>query len=109
MMRRRALLIRLRPERRQEYIEKHREVWPEVVAALKAAGHHNYSVFLRDDLLFSYFEYDPDVDIDARRRAMRASPVLEPWLSLMNACQQPLANAGPNEWWASMDEIYHLD
>ena len=75
----------------------------------RIAGHHNYSVFLRDDLLFSYFEYDSEIDIDARRRAMRASPVLEPWLSLMNACQQPLADAGPNEWWASMDEIYHLD
>jgi L-rhamnose mutarotase len=109
MIRRRAQVIRLRPERREEYIEKHRAVFPEVVASLKAAGYQNYSIFLRDDLLFSYFEYDSEFDIDARHAAMRGSAVLEPWRSLMAACQQPLDSAGPNEWWASMEEVYHLD
>ena len=108
-MQRRALVIRLRPERREEYVAQHRAVWPEVAAALKAAGHHNYSLFLRDDLLFCYFEHDPQTDIDAQRLAMRALPALEPWLSLMNACQQPVASAGPNEWWAGMSEVYHLE
>lgn len=109
MRARRALVIRLRPERREEYLAKHRAVWPQVQAAMQQAGHQNYSIFLRDDLLFCYFEHDAAVDIDKLRAAMRVLPELQPWLELMNACQQPIASAGPNEWWASMEEVYHLD
>lgn len=109
MTARRALIIRLRPDKRHEYLEHHRTIWPEVVAALEAAGHCNYSIFLRDDLLVSYFEYDDGVDIDARRRAMRASPALQRWLALMNACQEPVASASADEWWAPMTEVFHLD
>lgn len=109
MTARRALVIRLRPEGRDEYLAKHRAVWPQVQAAMQQAGHQNYSIFLRDDLLFCYFEHDDAVDIDDHRAAMRALPELQPWLALMNACQQPIDSAGPSEWWASMEEVYHLD
>jgi len=40
---------------------------------------------------------------------MTARRALERWLSLMNACQEPIASAGAEEWWAAMDEVYHLD
>lgn len=109
MRARRALVIRLRAERREEYLAQHRAVWPQVQQAMRQAGHHNYSIFLRDELLFCYFEHDATVDIDQQRAAMRGLPELQPWLELMNACQQPIASAGPNEWWASMEEVYHLD
>ena len=72
MRARRALVIRLRPERREKYLANHRAVWPQVQEAMRQAGHRNYSLFLRDDLLFCYFEHDPGVDIDRLRAAMRA-------------------------------------
>jgi L-rhamnose mutarotase len=41
----------------EEYREIHRNVWPEMRAALSAAGISNYSIFLRDDgLLVGYLE-----------------------------------------------------
>jgi len=35
-------------------------VWPGVEAALRAASVRNYSIFLRGDTLFGYFEYHGD-------------------------------------------------
>ena len=52
-MKRVATVIRLRPEKEQEYRELHAAVWPDVLAALHRAHIRNYSIFLRDDLLFS--------------------------------------------------------
>jgi L-rhamnose mutarotase len=52
-----CFLLRVRPERLAEYKARHREVWPEMLAALRETGWSNYSLFLRDDgLLVGYLE-----------------------------------------------------
>ena len=56
-MRRYCQLIRLRPERREEYIEYHKAVWPTVLATIDACNIRNYSIYLHDGLLIAYFEY----------------------------------------------------
>ena len=50
-------MIRLRPEHEVEYRRLHANVWPGVLATLRRVGVRNYSIFLRDGLLFSYLEY----------------------------------------------------
>jgi L-rhamnose mutarotase len=44
-----CFLARVQPVRLDEYRERHKNVWPEMLAALRAAGWGNYSVFLADD------------------------------------------------------------
>ncbi|MFE6552255.1 L-rhamnose mutarotase [Streptomyces sp. NPDC057746] len=51
-MQRFALVIRLKPEKEEEYRRLHADCWPGVQAALKRAHIANYSIFLRDGLLF---------------------------------------------------------
>jgi L-rhamnose mutarotase len=41
--------LQVRPEKVEEYRERHRAVWPEMRAALTAAGWRDYSLFLRED------------------------------------------------------------
>jgi L-rhamnose mutarotase len=49
--------LQVRPERLAEYRERHRAVWPEMLAALRDTGWRNYSLFVRDDgLLIGYLE-----------------------------------------------------
>lgn len=60
MMQRCGSVIRLRPECRDEYLSLHANVWPGVEAALTRANIRNYTIFLRDDLLFGYYEYVGD-------------------------------------------------
>jgi L-rhamnose mutarotase len=76
-MERVCFLLQVRPERLEEYRARHREVWPDMLAALREAGWRNYSLFLRDDgLLVGYVETD---DFEAAQRAMAATDVNDRW------------------------------
>lgn len=108
MMRRMASVIRLRSEHEAAYRRLHAEPWEEVLATLRAANITNYSIFLRDGLLFSYFEYNgADYAADAARIA--ADEHTRRWWALTDPCQQPVDSAAPGEWWAAAEEIFHLD
>lgn len=108
MTQRVAAVIRLRPEQEQTYRELHAAVWPGVLAALRAAHITNYSIFLRDGLLFSYLEYTGD-DYAADTARIAADPETQRWWQLTDPCQQPLDTAGAGEWWAPAEEVFHLD
>ncbi|MTD13378.1 L-rhamnose mutarotase [Nakamurella sp. YIM 132087] len=107
-MRRIASVIRVRPEWEQRYRELHAAVPEGVLATLTAARITNYSIFLRDGLLFAYFEYlGEDWAADSARIA--ADPVTQEWWALTDPCQQPLDSAGPGERWVDAEEVFHLD
>ena len=56
-MQRVCFVLQVKPDRLDEYKERHRNVWPEMKAALRETGWGNYSLFLRDDgLLVGYLE-----------------------------------------------------
>jgi L-rhamnose mutarotase len=98
----------LRPEHEAEYRELHVSVWPDVLAALKRAHVRNYSIFLRDGLLFSYLEYT-GADYAADMAQVAADEATRRWWQLTDPCQEPLASAADGEWWAPAEEVFHLD
>lgn len=107
-MQRHAAVIRLRPEQEAEYRALHAAVWPAVLTTLTRANIRNYSIFLRDGLLFSYLEYvGQDHAADMARVA--ADPETRRWWTFTDPCQQPVHTAADGEWWAPMEEVFHLD
>ena len=53
--------LRVRPDRLEEYRERHTAVWPEMLAALRASGWGNDSLFLDGEgLLMGYLETDDE-------------------------------------------------
>jgi L-rhamnose mutarotase len=77
-----CFLARVRPDRLDEYRERHKTVWPEMRAALTKAGWGNYSIFLADDgLLVGYLE---TADYLAALDAMAATDVNERWQAEMS-------------------------
>jgi L-rhamnose mutarotase len=107
-MRRYCQLIRVRPERRDEYAAYHREVWPAVLAMIEACNIRNYSIFLHDDLLVAYFEYYGS-DFDADMRKMAADPETQRWWSIMDPMQQRLPDVPPGDKWLNIIEVFHFD
>jgi len=103
-----ASVIRLRPEKEAEYRELHAAAWPGVLDRLQRSNVRNYSIFLRDGLLFSYLEY-VGTDYEADMQAIRDDPESQRWWTFTDPCQQPLASAGDGEWWAPAEEVFHLD
>ncbi len=103
-----ASVIRLRPDKEAEYRALHAAVWPGVLARLRAANVTNYSIFLRDGLLFSYLEYTGD-DYAADSACIAADDETRRWWALTDPCQQPLDSAAEGEWWAPAEEVFHAD
>jgi L-rhamnose mutarotase len=107
-VRRVASVIRLRPEKEAAYRALHAHAWPGVLDALRAAHVTNYSIFLRDGLLFSYLEYTGD-DYNTDMARVAADETTRRWWQLTNPCQQPLDTTADGEWWAPAEEVFHLD
>jgi L-rhamnose mutarotase len=106
-------VIRLHPEKVEEYKRLHAAAWPEILAMIRQCNIHNYSIYLRrlDDgqpYLFSYFEYVGD-DFAADMAKMAADPVTQKWWDCCKPCMIPLADRRPHEWWANMEEVFHCD
>jgi len=54
-VRRICFTLQVRPDRLEEYRRRHAQVWPDMLAALRDTGWHDYSLFLRGDgLLVGY-------------------------------------------------------
>src|ERR1700722_3409119 len=98
-MRRIAQTIRLRPERRAEYLRMH--------SALRAAGIRTYSIFLRGDTLFAYFEYWGD-DLARDLALISADPETRRWWELTDPCQEPWPDRGAGGTWSDLTEVWHL-
>lgn len=72
---------RLLPGARDEYIRRHKEIWPELTNLLNEAGIHNYSIWLVGDEIFGYYEAERGIDHAARVQA--GSPVVDKWNEYM--------------------------
>jgi L-rhamnose mutarotase len=103
-----ASVIRLRPEKEAEYRALHADAWPTVLATIRAANIRNYSIFLRDGMLFSYFEYVGS-DFAADMARMAEDPETRRWWQLTDPCQQPVETALDGQWWAPMIEVFHSE
>lgn len=107
-MQRYGSVIKLKAEKLEEYKRLHADVWPEVLKKIRECNIRNYSIYYKDGLLFSYFEYHGD-DFAADMRRMAADPQTQAWWKLTDPCQEPLESSKPGEWWASMEEFFHVD
>ncbi len=107
-LRRYAQVIRLRPEDEAEYVRHHAEVWPTVLRTIADCNIRNYSIFLRNGLLYAYFEYH-GADYAADMRKMAADPETQRWWTIMDPMQLPVADAAPDERWSQLTEVFHFD
>ena len=101
-------LIKLKPGVLDSYTKYHSEVWPGVLKKITECNIRNYSIFHKDGFLFAYFEYIGD-DFAADSQKMADDPLTQEWWDIMMPMQEPLDTRREGEWWAEMDELFHLD
>ena len=106
---RQALVVGVRPEKREEYLRLHRSVWPGVEQKLTECNVHNYSIFVFGDVLFAYYEYTGD-DHDADMRRIAADPVSQEWWTHTDPCQVRIGEErDPGALWQPIDEVWYLE
>lgn len=106
-MQRIGFRLKLKKDLLDEYVERHRSVWPEMLEALSASGWTNYSLFLdRDDAtLFGYFETP---DLDAARAGMAATEVNARWQAEMSHFFEELEGQNPDEGFKQLATVFYL-
>lgn len=107
-MRRFGQMIRLKPDKTGEYIERHKAVWPAVLEMISNCHLSNYSIFYKDDFLFAYFEYTGD-DFEGDMEHMAKHEETLRWWDVVKPLMEPVEKRKPGEFWANMEEIFHLD
>src|SRR5262245_40897532 len=105
-MERVCFLLKVKADRLAEYKERHKAVWPEMLAALSATGWHNYSLFLRDDgLLVGYLETP---DFAQALAGMAARQINATWQASMAEFFEQLEGRRPDEGLFRLEEVFHL-
>ena len=105
-LRRVCFLLQVKPNRIEEYKQRHRNVWPEMLLALREAGWRNYSLFLRaDGLLIGYLETE---DFDRARSEIGRRDVNDRWQRQM--AELFVRNDGllPDQTMEVLEEVFHL-
>ena len=88
-----------------EYESRHRPIWPELEAVLKAHGVHRYSIFLHPETrqLFAYAE----VEDEDRWNAIADTEVCRRWWVRMGDVMP--ANPDHSPVARDLREVFHID
>lgn len=106
MKKRICFTLQVKPHRLEEYKQRHRSVWPEMLAALRASGWSNYSLFLRDDgLLVGVLETE---DFERALAGMAATDVNRRWQQDMADFFDGVPGRHADEQMWPLEEVFHL-
>lgn len=99
--------LHVKTARLEEYKERHKSVWPEMREALRKAGWHNYSLFLRNDgLLIGYLETP---DFEKAVEQMAATDVNARWQAQMAEFFDGEPGRRPDEQMHPIPQVFYLE
>jgi L-rhamnose mutarotase len=104
-----TLCLRDDPAAIERYRVEHRNAWPEVVQRLRAAGVAGMRIYLRGRRLFMEMEAVDEFDPAHDFPRLSDDPRYREWEVLMRSLQERAPEAGPDEWWAQMEQVFDLD
>lgn len=84
-MERFAWTAHLLPGKKETYIERHAQIWPEMTEVLTRAGIRNYTIWNAGDQLFGYYECD---SVAYAARVQAQSEVVGRWNEFMKDVMQ---------------------
>ena len=101
---RKAFVMQVHPDRHAEYERRHRPIWPDLEAVLRAHGVHNYSIFLHAETsqLFAYAE----IEDEARWAAIAGTEPCRRWWAHMRDLMATNPDHSPQA--VTLREVFHL-
>ena len=105
--RRVCFILHVKPDRLQEYKERHKNVWPEMLSALRDTGWSNYSLFLQaDGTLVGYLETQ---DFAAALQGMSTREINARWQLTMADFFIGGDTTQADQQMLALEEVFHLD
>src|SRR5437870_10347437 len=103
MAKRAGFVLRVKADKVDEYVRAHREVWPELLEALRDAGIRNYTIFRAGNEMFGYFEAD---SLDYSEGYLGTEEVSARW---QNAMAELLEERVPDGGPPPLEEVFRLE
>jgi len=103
-----TLGLRADPVLQAEYIDYHRQVWPEILESIRAAGVLGMQICERDGRLFMIMDTDDDFTFERKAQMDAANPRVQQWESLMARFQDVSATDDAAAKWKPMQKIFQL-
>lgn len=101
-----CFVSQVRPDRLDEYRERHAAVWPEMLEALRDCGWRDYHLFLSPSgLLVGFVDVD---DYDAAQAAMAQTGVNARWQAEMSEFFVS-DDTAPDEGMVRLEQVFHLE
>jgi L-rhamnose mutarotase len=101
-----ALVYRVKPDRRDEYIKAHKEIWPEITRGMKEAGCHEMTIYMRGNQLFLYALIE---DVQEFNRIREADPHYQKWNAWMHELlEHPYDEEEPSAF-ARLEEMWRFE
>ena len=112
-MKRFGWVTEVRPDKLDEYVKLHADVWPGVAGMIRECHIQNYSIYLKKlpdghHYLFSYLEYTGE-DFEADMKRMAADEETQRWWAVCKPCLKPVEELPPGEVWATMQEVFYQE
>jgi L-rhamnose mutarotase len=104
-MQRQAFIMKLKPGMAAEYKRRHEDLWPDLAAALKAAGVSDYSIFMDEDTLTLFAVQK--LNDERRVAALLHLPIIRKWWDFMSPLMEVYPDNSPVA--KPLPEIFHLD
>lgn len=88
-----AFKMKLLPAQKQEYKNRHDEIWPELSSLLNNVGITDYHIYLDDesDILFAFYK----IDDDSKIKDLPKQDIMIKWWKYMADIMETMANNEP--------------
>ncbi|SES74131.1 L-rhamnose mutarotase [Salinibacillus kushneri] len=102
---RKTFVMKVYPDKHEEYEKRHKALWPEMVQELRKHGAKNYSIFLDEDshLLFGYVE----IEDEEKWKQMDKTRINQKWWNYMKDIMETNIDRSPVS--KELKEVFHMD
>ena len=96
------------PQLIAEYEQYHRQVWAEVLAAIRQVGIEEMQIFRTGNRMFMLMQTSDDYDPVQAAEYFKSDAKSQQWEQLMDKFQQRLVGAPADQKWGTMDCCFQL-
>ena len=92
----------------KEYINHHKNVWPEIIKSMKDSGIVNAEIYNFSTRLFLLIEVDETFSEKRKKDLDKKNKFVNDWEEMMLKYQDLIPNSPNSEKWVKMNKIFKL-
>jgi L-rhamnose mutarotase len=97
---------KVKPEKRQEYLEAHRKVWPDVLKLIRDSGVQREIIWIRDDTLYVYIMAE---NFDRALGYQGETKVFQKWLEKMRPLLSEMQDYSEEGRIVKLEKVFDLE